>query len=104
MSPILPSLAKTLTLGVVAVSLCLGGAAKAAPVVIVDENYNSLGVGQTVPGWTAHQPQFDTTVPVASNTVMLDGSNTALIQNDRGVEMFVRPFLERFLSHLMPIH
>ena len=104
MSPILPSLAKTLSLVVVAVSLCLGGAAKAAPVVIVDENYNSLGVGQTVPGWTAHQPQFDTTVPVASNTVMLDGSNTALIQNDRGVEMFVRPFLERFLSHLMPIH
>ena len=56
MSPILPSLAKALSLGVVAVSLCLGGAANAAPVVIVDENYNSLGVGQTVPGWTAHQP------------------------------------------------
>ena len=91
MSPILPSLAKALSLGVVAVSLCLGGAAKAAPVVIVDENYNSLGVGQTVPGWTAHQPQFDTTVPVASNTVMLDGSNTALIHNDRGVEKFFAP-------------
>ena len=104
MSPILPSLAKTLSLVVVAVSLCLGGAAKAAPVVIVDENYNSLGVGQTVPGWTAHQPQFDTTVPVASNTVMLDGSNAALIQNDRGVEKFFAPVSGKLFSHLMPIH
>ena len=60
----------------------------AAPIIVVDEDYNNLTLGQPLPNWIAFSA-LDPTLPIVQNVSVNSAPFGAQVSNDRSV---VRPF------------
>ena len=67
--------------------VCLGASSKASatPFIVIDENYDNLALGQTLPGWIPIVPGFDATLPFVQQDSFNSAPFGAAVRNDAGV-------------------
>lgn len=76
---------------VFSLSLFLSVKIHAAPIVVLDEDYDGLTPGDPLPGWVAMQPWNDPTLPWVQNTNFNSPPNGAAVRNDFDVATVFDP-------------